>query len=293
VRALIGIGSTALLTLGIIALAGCRQPMSDPAAKPVYRPVGEPAVVEDTRPLPSSTGRLQVCGSLDEDRPDYSFHSAKLEDFPMDPRDLAQHLPGRFSMVLLDEEGRVLSEEKFGPMRAHAARRGPDGEIDCHPVTVSFSCMYIPYVPQTRRLQVRLNETVLESFTRSRHPPEVRITSPAPGVSLPRNGELKIAWEASDADGDALSHSIYYRPGPGDAGTGDWEAVIGDFAETSMELDASFFEPGPAPELMVLTTDRFNTTRTIVELKGPHDAPRGRWESSGRAASAPLYPPGS
>ncbi|MBW2276776.1 MAG: hypothetical protein JRF63_04745 [Deltaproteobacteria bacterium] len=249
----------------IASTSSCREPLTDPAAKPVY-PVEEEVVVVEPQPLPPSTGRFQVCGNLDVDKPDYRFSSAKLEDFPMDPSELVQHLPGPFSMVLLDGDGRVLSEEKFGPMGGHAASIGPDGKMDCHPVMISFSCMYVPFVPGVVRLQVRQNETVLESVTRSKHAPELRITSPVPHSGLPKKGKLKIAWEALDADGDILSHSIYYRSGPGDGGLGNWEVVIGDFAEARMDLDASFFAPGPAPELMILTTDRFNTTRAVVEL---------------------------
>jgi hypothetical protein len=263
----------ALWMVFALSTAACRAPQSDPEARPVY-PREDITVVPEPPPPPPAIGRLQVCGSLDEDKPGYRFSSAKLEDFPIGEYGLVQHLPGPFSMVLVDRDGRVLSEEKFGPMTGHAARRGLDGKIDCRPVTIQFSCMNIPYVPGTARLEVRLDETVLETFTPSENSPELRITSPRAHSKIPKRGELKIAWEAKDPDGDELFHSIYYRTSPGDGGLGEWEVVIGDFAETRMDLDASFFPPGPEPELMVLTTDRFNTTRIVVPLKGPHDAPR-------------------
>jgi hypothetical protein len=254
----------ALLALGVVALAGCK--ISEPplaAAPPV-----EEAVAHEPL-LPPATGHLQVCGVLDDEKPDYTFNSAKLEDFPLDPKAHVGHLPGPYSMVLLDRDGRVLSRLEFGAMWGHGARIGTDGKIDCHPVEVPFSCVDLPFVPGGESIEVRRGDAVLERFARTLHAPEVRITAPAAGARLPAKGALKIAWEASDADGDRLWHSIYYRSGAGDGGPGLWQVVLGDFQDTSMELDASLFPPGPAPELLVLTTDRFNTARAVVQLEGP------------------------
>lgn len=256
------------LAVGALVLSGCRS--SEPPV--VAAPPAAEVVAPEPPPLPPSTGHLQVCGILDESKPDYTFNSAKLEDFPVDPNQLVGHLPGPYAMVLLDRQGRVLSRLEFGAMWGHGARHGPDGKLECHPVEVPFSCINLPFVPGAESVEVRRDDTVLERFTRTPHAPEVRITAPAAHAPLPKKGALKIAWEASDADGDVLSHSIYYRPNAGDGGLGQWQVVIGDFQDTSMELDASLFPPGPAPELMVLTTDRFNTTRAVVELAGPRDA---------------------
>jgi len=257
-----------------VCSSACREPRPDPAARPVY-PAADEAIAPQPRPLPAPTGRIQVCGILDESKPDYTFNSAKIEEFEVDPQGLVQHLPGPFSMVLLDRDNRVLAEEQFGAMWGHAARIGEGGEIECHPVSVPFSCVNLPFVPGGEAVEVRHGDAVIERYARTPNPPQVRITEPADDAELPRTGKLMLAWEASDADGDVLSHSIYYRSGASDAGPGPWSVVIGDFPETTIELDAALFPPGPAPEVMVLTTDRFNTARAIVRLQGTsRHAPR-------------------
>jgi hypothetical protein len=260
--------------LGAAPLAsGCRDqaPKAADAVVAVPTPTPQPdtgPAVEPPAPLPPSPGPLQVCGILDADKPDYTFNSAKLEDFPQDEATLPGNVPGPFTMQLEDDAGRVLSQIEFGQVFGHAGRVGPDGKIDCHSVEVSFSCMNIPWIPGATTLVARKGDLILERFTRSPNAPVLTITAPTAGQRLRHKGQLKIAWEASDADGDNLSHSIYHRPEPGADGEHPWKVVIGDFSETEMELEGLLFDPGPAPELMVLTTDRFNTTRAVVKLAG-------------------------
>jgi hypothetical protein len=255
------------------SVACCRapQPETDRAKTPDRTgAVGEGEGVAPEPPAPQpSPGPLQVCGTLDDVSPNYAFDSAKLEDFPQDPRDMPRHLPGPFTMALEDGSGRELTRIEFGAMWGHAARLGLDGGVDCHPVKVGFSCLNVPFVRGARSLIVRRGDLVLARYNRTPSAPELRITSPSPGASLPAEGQkLLVSWEASDEDGDLLTHSIYYRPDAGADGQGLWKAVIGDFREQSMELDPILLPPGPRPELMVLTTDRFNTTRAVVALKG-------------------------
>jgi len=254
-----------LLAVAALALGGCRGSEPGVATAPPAKEVAPP----DPPPPPKPTGWIQVCGTLDADKPDYTFNGAKIEEFEIDPRESVSHLPGPFTMALLDAAGRTLSKEEFGPMWGHAASVGPDGTMDCHPVQVPFSCMNLPFVPGAETIEVRRGGAVLERYTRSRNAPQIRITAPAAGDRLPKRGGLKIAWEAGDADGDALLHTIYYRAGEVDGGLGPWSAVIGDFRDTSMELDVSLFPRGPAPELMVLTTDGFNTARATLPLSPP------------------------
>jgi hypothetical protein len=73
---------------------------------------------------------------------------------------------------------------------------------------------------------------VLDRRLVSRNAPTVRITAPGGGAPLPSARTLRVQWEASDPDGDALTATVLYSPDGGRS----WQTVSFDRAGTSIEF---------------------------------------------------------
>jgi len=86
--------------------------------------------------------------------------------------------------------------------------------------------------PGWQELAVVRNQVALGKFLRSRNPPGVSLTQPADGSQWPAEGELTVAWEASDADGDPLTYLVEVSPD----GQG-WVTLAADVKTTSVQLD--------------------------------------------------------
>ncbi len=105
----------------------------------------------------------------------------------------------------------------------------------------------------TVRLDLRDTEFghgVVRSLEGGINPPTISILDPLPGTVVPCDGDLRIEWNASDPDGDALVYMVRYSP---DCGA-TWYVLGDGNSETELTVSAQGL-PGADPnECMIEVT---------------------------------------
>ena len=112
------------------------------------------------------------------------------------------------------------------------------------------------YLQYHLRLQGPADKPVLVrgldlSYLPANQPPKLELKSPSSGDSV--HGKVKLAWDASDPDGDALQTTLYLRP-PG----GKWEKLAGPLTDTDYEWDTTDLKPGRYSLRLVVSDVRSN-----------------------------------
>jgi hypothetical protein len=142
--------------------------------------------------------------------------------------DLAAGAPtaSQFAIVLRDTSGAVIAQYPFDPVWNQPDLPEPRS-------VVSFSHR-VPDVPGLTAVEVQApGGAVLASRRLSAGPPELRIVSPASGAAASLvDGRLRIAWDASDPDGDDLRFNVLYSADNGRR----WDVVSCEQTETSFDL---------------------------------------------------------
>jgi len=90
-----------------------------------------------------------------------------------------------------------------------------------YPENVVFFSTVCPLPPETVRLEFRRGDETLAALDRSENPPEVHLLEPNGGEEFEPEGELHVAWDAGDPDGDDLTFSVLYSPNGGET----WEVL--------------------------------------------------------------------
>lgn len=131
-----------------------------------------------------------------------------------------------FAIVLRDTRGRALAEYPFDPVWEQPDL--PEARL-----IVSFAHR-VPDLPGVARVDVAApGGAVLVSRRLSARPPMLRIVAPVAGAAAPlTDGRLRIAWQASDPDGDALLFSVLYSADNGRR----WHVVSHEQPGTSFDL---------------------------------------------------------
>jgi hypothetical protein len=198
-----------------------------------------------------------------------------------------------FNIVLEDSAGSALATYPFEPRVYTDKPPGADETAQLGEV--------VPWVPGTDQIVIRENTREIASRRVSANSPRVQFTSPNGGELL-RGQSDTATWQASDADGDALTYSLLYSP---DAGTTWLTVAVGikapyytvdlsrlpgsdtalyrviatDGVNTAQdESDQAFRVPGKGPEVRIIApTDgaSFGTTQTIVLTGEAVDAEHG------------------
>ncbi|MCS6844185.1 MAG: hypothetical protein NZ528_07680 [Caldilineales bacterium] len=134
--------------------------------------------------------------------------------------------------------------------------------------TVHFN-FQLPYVRGATKIVLLHNGQEIADIPFSPNPPTVRVTSPKadqvfevarpmPALESYRPTEtLRIAWAASDPDGDPLRFTILYSPDNGQS----WYPVAWNVEGNSYELDLNLIPGGRSAKLRVIVTDGVNTAQ--------------------------------
>ena len=148
-----------------------------------------------------------------------------------------------YTMVFLDQYGKVLSQDGFSP-RFDA--------FDIVPLQNASGVFDLerPFPNDTASVEIRLKGKVLKSLIVSANPPEVaNVNANVSEFSLP-----KIIWKAADRDGDALTYFVHYSP---DGGTTFMPIATGLTATEFIWDDALF--PGSNNAIFkVIANDGFH-----------------------------------
>jgi hypothetical protein len=119
---------------------------------------------------------------------------------------------------------------------------------------------FLPYSPTTARIVLHREGQEVAARQVSTHAPEVTILSPHGGETFTANPS--IAWEASDADGDALRYTVKYTPDDG----ATWQVLTTGWSTPSLKLpDVPPLAGSDAGRVQVIATDGVNTTVATSE----------------------------
>jgi hypothetical protein len=103
------------------------------------------------------------------------------------------------------------------------------------------------------KITVSKNETPLLTVMPSNYAPHVTVISPNGGETLA--GPQTIAWEADDADGDALSYDLLFSADGGQS----WLPLAARLGQTSYTLNTGQLPVTHEGLIRVIATDGFNT----------------------------------
>jgi hypothetical protein len=151
---------------------------------------------------------------------------------------------GPYTVRLQDSAGAVLYERAFGLIQLS----------NNTPVNSGSFQIILPDVAGASTIVFLYNGSLVGSVSASEHAPEVRLVAPAGGEDWGESGAHQIAWEASDADGDALRYNVQYST---DGGT-TWTSLDVDLSQTtSLTVDSANL-PGGDLLFRVLASDGWN-----------------------------------
>jgi hypothetical protein len=110
-----------------------------------------------------------------------------------------------------------------------------------------------PYPPATARIRLVRGTASLDQRVVSPHGPQVAVLTPNGGEQW--DGVQTIAWQASDADSDPLTYSVFYSLDDGRS----WRLVGTGLTAQQVHWDTSQFGGGKDARVRVIVTDGFNT----------------------------------
>ena len=114
----------------------------------------------------------------------------------------------------------------------------------------------LAYPEDLGRLSLMNNDIVLAERAVSPHAPTIQIDPGMPAVS---GDTLKVSWQASDADGDALTYIVWYSP---DASS-RWYLAGMNLTDNHIELPTATLPGGSQAIVKVTATDGINTSESI------------------------------
>jgi hypothetical protein len=115
----------------------------------------------------------------------------------------------------------------------------------------------VPFVAATRRIVIAESGVELASRPVSPAAPQVRLVTPnAPIVIPPGLPLLHVAWVGTDADGDALTYTLFYSSDNG----GSWEPLETSITDFQVNLPTSRLRGGEQALFRILATDGVNTS---------------------------------
>jgi len=184
-------------------------------------------------------------------------------------QDTAQPQGGDYRVQLVDAAGSLLASYQVPAVDNGAHSDGAGAE----PLQQEVSTL-VPAASGTATIELWSNLThdKLASVAVTPHAPEVSITAPAAGTTLPLSGTVAVGWSGSDADSDPLIYTVLYRPDT----TSPWQPVANNLSGTTTDIDAATLPGSHASEgqLRVVASDGVNTgTADITGLTVPAKAP--------------------
>ncbi len=149
--------------------------------------------------------------------------------------------PGAYAIRFEDGRGIQLASYAFEPDTSSESTERP------------FTLL-LPYDGNTRRIVLLHDSQILDERLASAHAPAVTVLSPNGGETLDGNTAI-VNWEATDADGDALTYTVQYSA---DAGA-SWQTLALDWVSTTLELSLDMLPGSDQALFRVRANDGFYT----------------------------------
>ena len=162
-------------------------------------------------------------------------------------------------LVQLDAAGKELQRDGIALMQP----------ADSQPGDPSFFTAKILRQPALARVELRRDDTVLDTFSAGSAAPQLTLTSPAGGAQS--GPALHVVWTATDPDGDPVRVTVEYSANGGDT----WDAL--GFADGSGTLDVPLSQLIGSSNALVRVsgTDGLNITRRVsAPISVPAQAPQ-------------------
>lgn len=153
---------------------------------------------------------------------------------------------------------------------------------------VGFS-VRVPYPKDATGVTLLRFGNPLDERTASSNAPTLNITSPRPGDTW--DGNQRISWTATDADGEDLIYEVHYSPNGGS----DWFPLELDLENTEYQINTPEVAGGDNVIFRVLASDGFNTTQADVGPVKIPNSPSFTYPASRASRSSQTQPgrPGS
>jgi PKD repeat protein len=181
--------------------------------------------------------------------------------------------PGSMLIQALDKNGNVIAKESFEsePEIISCDLSEPKDNV------LILASIEIPIDVQPKVIQFVEQNNVLGEFKISDNVPTVQLLFSSINDTI--NGNLEIAWEASDLDNEDLTYSVYYTAGD----LNEWQ-MKGITSQEKLNIKINDLPSGPSPTFKVVASDGYHETEAIVpvHIDFPFDI---RWITPSDSAS--------
>ncbi|MBI4601977.1 MAG: PKD domain-containing protein [Planctomycetes bacterium] len=155
---------------------------------------------------------------------------------------------GSHRAVVLDAGGAPLTDLPFAVgFHTHGGEAG-----------ATLIALRIPFPEGARTVQIRHEEQVLWSASRSPNPPAVGFVAPA-GGAFSAGATVQVSWAASDPDGDSLRFALDYSADGG----ATWIRLPQNLTGTTYAWRPGFLPKSAAAKLRLRASDGFNTAEAL------------------------------
>ncbi|MGK0188251.1 MAG: hypothetical protein ACI9R3_004043 [Verrucomicrobiales bacterium] len=124
---------------------------------------------------------------------------------------LSPDLPGSpFTLAFLNGAGVVMTEQGFPfnvSLPIHTHDEGEDGDLED---IVAFFQVTGAIPEGTAKAEIRFSGKTVWSLSTAGAPPQISLLAPTGGEAIAPGAELRLRWSSSDADGDALTHTVLF-----------------------------------------------------------------------------------
>ncbi len=160
---------------------------------------------------------------------------------------------GDYYVVLLNRDNRILSKYGFSVSFHETAQQPDSGLIE---IAQTGFAHVVEWWEETNRVEIQDKDgTVLASRDVSPNKPEIRVLYPNGGEAFAKGEMITARWQASDADGDALTYSLSISVDNGET----WLPIDIDVEGNQYQLDTAALDVGQDYLIKVRATDGVNT----------------------------------
>ncbi len=170
-----------------------------------------------------------------------------LPALPLDRGPTADDPAGTHAVVMLDADGGQVHAVRFTPLESHADVL-PGGQAELPGLSAS---VVLPAPEGVASIELRAGDAVLARVPVTENVPELTVDVPTTGD----RDDVTFTWDATDGDGDVLTHAVRYSADDG----ASWTTVGIDLEESSASVPRWALAGSDAARVQVIASDGVNT----------------------------------